>query len=253
MQRCSLIGQHSRQAWIAPQQGHAALQGQHHNPCLVLEQPVGGTPVVHGQQLLAQALQGCITPAAVGEVHHPTGTGGKNHLSGQRRLEQHIPAGPGRFSPLGAIPEQHHPGAHTHRQQRSGALLTLLFQKAACLNAELLLQRWRLDQLQLIRRQRRQPSIVEGQKIAATLVLVIGLRGLRLLPGPGPGGWQLIRPGLGDDSSSRTKLGWLRALAAGSHQPETRSRRQLQQAATTALSAKTHCAHTSDATADASS
>ena len=168
-------------------------------------------------------------------------------------MEQHIPAGPGRLSPLGAIPEQHHPGAHTHRQQRSGALLTLLFQKAVCLNAELLLQRWRLDQLQLIRRQRRQPSIVQGQKIAATLLLDIRIHGLSILPGPGPGGWQLIRPGLGDDSSCRTKLGWLRALAAGSHQPETRSRRQLQQAATTALSAKTHCAHTSDATADASS
>ena len=49
---------------------------QHRNPGLVLEQPVGGPPVVHGQQLLTQALQGRVTPTTIGEIDRNRGLAG---------------------------------------------------------------------------------------------------------------------------------------------------------------------------------
>ena len=89
-------------------------------------------------------------------------------------------------------------------------------------------------------------------KIAADAFLVLRVRGLSLLPRAGPGGWQLIRPVLGEKTAGSTELWRLRPPAAGSHKPDTGDSPELQQAATTETTGETAGLHASDATADAS-
>ena len=126
-QQCPVQGrsglrQHGRKPWIPSQQRHAALQRQHHQPCLPLEQPVECLAVIQGQQLPPQARQWIIPIELIGEVHHPAGTGGQDDALLESRIEQHVPAAAGSPQPGLSATRDHHPGTDSRRQNLSGPL-----------------------------------------------------------------------------------------------------------------------------------